>query len=133
MARWLLQWNPNRWEPGGQPITNWKVSRYLDELQPGEVVVLWRGGKDPGICGIYRTTGPVEKVQEPKNQEEIDLNVRYWLPIQEIRRFFIPKADLVTDPRFADHDIVNNPRHRQPNPFRLTDEQWEAIAHRMVG
>ena len=130
MSRWLLQWNPKTWDPGGRPITDWKVSRYLRELQPGDDVVLWRGGTEPGVYGIFRVTAPVVKVEEPRSPDEIALNIRYKLPIEKVRHLVITKADLIKDPHFACHDIVNNPRHRQPNPFRLTDAQWAAIDQR---
>jgi predicted RNA-binding protein with PUA-like domain len=136
MSRWLLQWNPEKYDPRGNPITSWKVVRYLKELAAGDEAVLWRSGEKAGVCGIYRVTGsPVEK---PKGDEDVGWtdpkdarNVRFDLPIEEVRNLASPitKAELLRDPRFARADILRAPF--QANPFRLTDQQWAAITDRL--
>ena len=62
---WLFQANPNQWDLsanlGRWPIggdETWTVTRYREQMSPGDDVVLWQAGKHSGIYGFARFESP---------------------------------------------------------------------------
>ncbi|TKK87786.1 EVE domain-containing protein [Herbidospora galbida] len=83
MRYWLLTWNPKTFDLAaarrdGQPIGDWRVGRFRDELQVGDRFLFWRSGGG-GIAALGRIGGaPVFKpVPSPD----------YWteVPVQAFR------------------------------------------------
>jgi predicted RNA-binding protein with PUA-like domain len=145
MAHWLLQGNPKRWriadflaEHSPEELTNWSVTRYRDELQPGDDLALWRTGPDAGVIALGQVTGPVYEAvgaaDEYWQDREQAQRAHWWLPLRLTEVFLdapVTREELRHDPAFAQAAIL-----RQPfagNPFRLSHAEWTAILDRHQG
>jgi hypothetical protein len=78
MAYWIFKYNPEKYRLDDRladpnPEITWTVSRYRDEIAPGDTVFLWRTGPKRGICGALRA----EAV--PCDMPELESEQRYWV------------------------------------------------------
>ena len=142
MAHWLLQGNPNRWlvhdffrDHTAAELTSWSVTRYLDDLSEGDGVALWLAGPDGGVVALGTVAGPVEQAvgsEDPYSADAKDAaGVRWIVPLQLLEVFNdhpIPRGELREDPRFSSAMILRQPS--DGNPFRLIDDEWDAILER---
>lgn len=93
----------------------------------------------PGVYGIYKVSGHVQKVAASPNPGKRARpgnarNVQHNLPItitHDLMGKPMTKSELLQDLRFRTADIVNSPIHHDKNPFRLTEDQWQAVANRL--
>lgn len=77
MAYWIFKSNPELFHiderlKDDEPITNWKVSRYKDEIQIGDIAFIWRTGPKRGIVAVMEITS------KPKEMHELDHEQKYW-------------------------------------------------------
>ncbi|WP_460526580.1 AAA family ATPase [Flindersiella endophytica] len=131
---WMFQCNPKQYDlfehlPQLPPGTNdsWVVTRYRDEMRPGDGVVLWQSGARAGIYALARLTGtprlaPTADFRpETVGAEEhrVDLRIeRHVLPP-------ITRDQARTDPVLAGLDVLLRPWHG--TDFAVTRDQWRAI------
>jgi predicted RNA-binding protein with PUA-like domain len=142
MAHWLLQSNPQRWriadflaDRGSDELTTWSVTRYRDEVQPGDDFALWRTGRDAGVIALGQVTGLVYEAAGVADEYWQDMEqaerTHWWLPLRLTEVFLdqpVTREELRHDPAFAQAAIL-----RQPfagNPFRLSDAEWSVILRR---
>jgi hypothetical protein len=66
-----------------EPTLTWLVTRYRDEIRPGDFVFIWRTGKEGGICVVAQVDSVPEEMRDLPherqywvNQRDDDLNVR---------------------------------------------------------
>ena len=146
MTAWLLQANPKKWDvhgfaQAGHRDTEWSIKQHLSEPSEGDPVVMWLSGPQGGVVGLGHVTGPVgDRIGSPGDPVWTETGGdEYWLdpspaigshglPIH-IDEFFldapIEREVLAADPVFGQATIFRAPQ--STNPFRLTEEQWEAL------
>ncbi|MEI7847161.1 MAG: EVE domain-containing protein [Chloroflexota bacterium] len=56
------------------PNTTWKVTRYREKIQSGDLAFIWRAGNPRGICAIMEIT------TDPLEMEEIEIERQYGTP-----------------------------------------------------
>jgi nucleoid DNA-binding protein len=133
---WVLQCNPERFdvltavEDDGELPDSWSVSRYFDEIKPGDAVVFWLTGRHNGVYALgevtsepYPSTVDTSYVNPGTTADwdtyiDIELFVDLW-----DRR--IPRALLKADRRFAGASIIRVPGAANPHP--LERSEFEAI------
>jgi hypothetical protein len=137
MTHWLLQCNHDRYDTNNLDwLTRWSFFKkgLAAKLHPGDQVVIWLSGK---AAGVYATAEvaegePYEDQTDTGFKRAEDIGRLFWsvhlLDGQPLGRPVL-KPTLKADPRFAHAQILRNPR--QANPFRVSDEEWEAISSRI--
>jgi hypothetical protein len=124
---WLFQGNPQRFEgmaehlATAQPgdVGRWSVSRYADEMQAGDLLLLWISGPEAGIYALG------ELVHIPYLAEENDfgdtfVDYRYLDVLDPPLR----REDLRQHPVLQDLGVLRFP---QGTNYRVTEEQWLAL------
>lgn len=77
MAYWIFKYNPAYYRLDDRladpnPDITWTVSRYRDEIAPGDTIFIWQTGRDRGIRAVLRA----EAV--PQDMAEIESELPYW-------------------------------------------------------
>jgi 5-methylcytosine-specific restriction enzyme A len=77
MAFWIFKYDPEKYRLPARlldpnPTTSWTVSRFRDEIAPGDTVFLWQTGQDRGIRAVLRVN------QAPRDMAELESEQRYW-------------------------------------------------------
>jgi hypothetical protein len=77
MAYWIFKCNPERYKleerlADANPTTTWLVTRYRNEIGPGDIVFLWQTGVDRGIRAVIRVD------EAPKDMRELEHERPYW-------------------------------------------------------
>jgi hypothetical protein len=148
MSSWLFQWNPERWDVWAYLRDNpeddfsewtWSAVGYLDQIEPGDRVVFWIGGR-PRVRGVY-ATGKVTNhafggggLGEYATRSSDRHRSHWFVPFALTQTFFdnpILAIELRMDPRFSQALILRMPGGG--NPFPLEEEEWKAIADRLPG
>ena len=136
---WLVQVNPDKFDvvasiakEGLLPDT-WSVGRYLDRIQPGDVVVFWVSGRDAGVYAIGEVCSvPFDGTVNPEHAIDPNPGWRHFIEIDLYLDLFdgpVLRSDLMTDPRFAGQSIIRVPR--AANPHGLDRDALEAILDRL--
>ncbi|MDQ5903488.1 MAG: hypothetical protein QG672_1079 [Pseudomonadota bacterium] len=78
MAFWIFKCNPQHYRIGARladpsSLITWNVTRYRDEIQPGDTVFLWVTGHDRGIRAVLRVD------EAPRLMAELDCEQVYWI------------------------------------------------------
>lgn len=136
MADWLFQANPkySRILAGIRELSvlYWLVTRYTDEIAPGDRVLVWVAGKQAGIYAIARVLAAPTFLDRPPDLE-------YWTtPMRAIGRFYAPvqftqkwletpllKSWLQHDPLLRQLAVIRTPHNTN---FRVTPAQWDSVA-----
>jgi predicted RNA-binding protein with PUA-like domain len=139
MTHWLLQSNPDRYDTDRPDwFTEWGMATrgLAAQLQPGDQVAIWKSGNSAGVYATATVAEgePYETVIGPDDGFKCaeDIGKRRWcVDLEGGRRLDRPvlKETLRADPRFADAAILR--AWRRPNPFPLSDEEWDAICSRI--
>jgi predicted RNA-binding protein with PUA-like domain len=74
---WIFKSNPSLFKlderlRDPEPITTWKVSRYKDDIQIGDLAFIWRTGDKRGIVAVMEITS------KPAEMYELDHEQKYW-------------------------------------------------------
>jgi EVE domain len=77
MAYWIFKYNPAFYRLDDRladpdPDITWTVSRYRDEIAPGDTIFIWQTGRDRGIRAILRAEAA------PEDMAEIESELPYW-------------------------------------------------------
>ncbi len=134
-GRWLFQANPKYWDlkahlpaqPGGEET--WLVTRYRDQMQAGDEVVLWQAGSEAGVYALGRLIGEPALRQRSEwrqgdDQSEWSVSFRYT----EIAAVPLRRESLLSDPVLKNLAVIRSPAGTN---FRVTDEQWAAIRSKL--
>jgi hypothetical protein len=143
---WIFQANSKRfdidgWLASGPVESEWLVSRYADQIAPGDDVYLWRSmGDGKGAAGVFakaKVVSPVRRVRDDgppqfwADPQEADLDmprVRIALTRVANPKEMIKRDWWKEDPILRDHLIMKMPNHttfalEQPYLGRL-DKLW---------
>ncbi len=127
MSSWIFQCNPNEFDIDGylalgpSEIT-WLVTRYGREIQPGDVVYIWRSsGGSKSKAGIVARaivlTEPVNMSDDPaaapfwKSDAPVGMSTRVRLRVDGVAnsREFIKRDWLIDDPACSELLIIRQP------------------------
>ena len=98
----------------------WKVVRYRDYLQPGNIVLLWQTGEDGGILGLGELMrGAYETEEDGETISCVDVGYKGLL------RNPVLRSVAKEHPILAELAVVKSPH--QGNPFRVDEAQWQAV------
>jgi hypothetical protein len=85
MAFWIFKCNPTDYRlaerlANPDPDLRWRVSRYRDEIGPGDIIFVWETGRDRGIRAVLRATSVPQDMPELETEQSYnvvrDTNVR---------------------------------------------------------
>ncbi len=141
LGAWVLTANPRVWDlqrwinEGGQGHDDWTVARnYRSQMmEPGQPVLLWIGGSDPGCPAGFRAAGTVTGPCAPASAQSA-----FWIDRKaKARADFVARVDLHLLPALVPKHAVQHHRVlrdmevlRSPfasNPSHLTLEQMAAL------
>ena len=82
MSYWIFKCNPARFRiderlADPEPETSWLVTRYRDEIVPGDTAFIWRTGKVGGICAVMSVD------TFPQEVGEVPADARHWVDQRE--------------------------------------------------
>ena len=122
---WLFQANPQRYdlEQGlrRHRLEDWQVTRYKDEIRPGDLVLLWKAGENRGLYGVGRVAS--EPYRRSDGDEVVD--VEY---LGRLREPLLAET-LQQHPVLSQMHILRAP---QGTNFRITEKEWEALQPMMA-
>jgi predicted RNA-binding protein with PUA-like domain len=77
VSYWIFKANPERFRiearlKDPQPKTTWLVTRYRDQVKPGDVAFIWSAGRAPEILAVMR----VDSL--PEVRDDLDSERIYW-------------------------------------------------------
>ena len=77
MAFWIFKYNPEMYHLAERladpnPDITWTVSRYRNQIAPGDTIFIWETGRDRGIRAILRAEGA------PQDMAELESEQPYW-------------------------------------------------------
>lgn len=136
---WLFQANPRLFDLSQelQQATvgddgHWTVTRYRDEMNANDLVILWQGGEHAGIYALGKLTGRPELYDygedpPPWIAGQSSGRTRAWrVPYcyTTILEEPIAKATLIRHPVLRGLDVL---RMAQASNFRVTRSQWDAL------
>lgn len=138
---WLFQANPTVYNLAEElktksvgDVADWSVSRYRDEMDPGETVLLWQGGEHAGIYALGELIGePFERPTGEFWPDREDRPETEWaVPYRYTRILDRPlvKADLQRHPILRELLVIQMP---QGTNFMVTPEQWSALQEMIDG
>lgn len=78
MNYWIFKCDPQKYRLNERmadpnPLITWNVTRYREQIQPGDIVFLWETGTERGIRAVLR----VDSI--PQEIPEIESEQRYWV------------------------------------------------------
>ncbi|OKH18489.1 EVE domain-containing protein [[Limnothrix rosea] IAM M-220] len=143
MAYWLFQANP-KYHRIFEAIRDldampWLVTRYRQQMQPGDGVLVWVAGEQAGVYGIATIT-TLPEILAPAEIADLD----YWTDPSRIRttkartniQFFrkllgqpLRKHELRFDQTLRNLEVIHTPSRTN---FKITPEQWQRV-HQLKG
>ena len=141
MAHWILQSNPSKYRlldalRDGFEINSWTIAQLRDDIATGDDVAMWISGSGSGIYAFGVVTKQAEWSAIDPDPYWVDPEAaaepawRVGIRLDHPLAAPIPRAQLKSDPEFADALIISIPGGR--NPFRVTDRQWKAVTSRVA-
>ncbi len=138
MAYWLFQANP-KYHRIFEAIRDldempWLVTRYRQQMQPGDGVLVWVAGEKAGVYAIASIVSEPE-ILAPKDIADLD----YWTDPSRIRttkarthiQFFrkllgqpLRKHELRFDRTLRDLEVIHTPSRTN---FKITPDQWHRV------
>lgn len=137
MRHWLIQANPLKWrifdwwESADQELTAWTFTKPASEFKRGDAFALWVSGPEAGVYAVgtvarggvsvtdfvadeYWTDPPSPPVWQVKLETDLYL---FEDPVS--------RADLTSDPAFANALVLRMPRYGNPIPVERSE--WSAL------
>jgi len=77
---WLFKCNPEKYRiderlKDPESTITWRVTRYKDEIEPGDIAFIWRTGRDRGICAVMQIDSA------PQDMPELDHELQYCVDL----------------------------------------------------
>ena len=140
MAFWIFKFNPDRYRLADRladptPTLTWTVSRFRDEINAGDTVLLWVTGQQRGIRAVIRVDEP------PRLMAEMESEQAYWVERDTQEQFRIvgtltcrdvnlPHTEQREVEGLADLSVFTG--FQQATNFPVTPAQGEILS-RLVG
>lgn len=135
MSYWIFKTNPDHYRLDGRlkdanPKISWKVTRYKDEIQKGDIAFIWRTGNKRGICAVMRiNTNPAEmKELESEQKYHVERDVKIMLRVEGTftHRFdCISHKELRNIPNLKNLSVFSG--NQQATNFKVTDEEGKIL------
>lgn len=131
---WVFQANPKQYDVDAalEALDHiwWRVPQYTSEIQVGDLVVVWRSGKEAGVIGVGRVLAPPQ-LHVPDESEARFVVHPDEAPSSTTRvlvavapAHFIAKERVKAIPELSEHLIVTAP---MGTVFRLSADEWAAL------
>jgi len=132
---WLFQANPKHWDLEHKLQTvspsdadDWTVTRYREEMSPGDTVVLWQGGPKAGVYAVGELVGePFERELPPWRPPKNDGSETEWaisFRYERILQSPITRERLLENRELRSLQVLRAP---QGTNFRVTEWEWEVL------
>ncbi|HEY0696880.1 MAG TPA: EVE domain-containing protein [Micromonospora sp.] len=109
----------------------WRVPQYTAEIHTGDVVALWRSGRDAGVVGLGRVVAepqvrPMDPAEMPfvREPEEVADNVTRAL-VRVMAVPFVPKERVRAIAELQQHQVVIAP---MGTVFPVSTAEWAALS-----
>jgi predicted RNA-binding protein with PUA-like domain len=132
---WFLQANPRLYDID-TALTQldriwWRIPQYRSQVRVGDVMIVWRSGKEAGIVGIGRVieepqvhgADPTEAKFIRSASNESDAVVRALILVRPVD--FVPKGQLAALEAFESHRIIKAP---MGTIFAVAEDEWPTLA-----
>lgn len=141
MVSWLFQANP-KYSQILAAIQKregiyWLVTRYTEEITPGDRVIIWIAGKQAGIYATAEVTAAPAFRDEPPDIDiwtiPVRAKARVWALVRFQQRLLdapLLKSVLVFDPILHDLEVIRRPHNSN---FRVSEEQWRRVLSLLNG
>jgi hypothetical protein len=120
---WLLQANPNDWDPVIEvkrgKRDDWHVSVHVRFLQPGNPAIIWRSAYKGEEAGVYALGELVSAAYDGGDKWRVD--IRYTGLLEQP----LLKSTLAKHLTLRNLKVLRVPF--APNPFPVTQAEWEAL------
>lgn len=115
---------------------HWRIKQHKNDLEPGQLGLIWASGKDAGILAL------VKVVSKPELWEETESEKNYWVDSSDeegiqlrvklmlLKNLTISKDSLMEIDGLQDLRIIKQPWGK--NPFKVLPEQWELLRERFL-
>jgi hypothetical protein len=131
MAYWIFKYNPEKYRLADRladpsPEITWTVSRYRDQIAPGDTIFIWETGPERGIRAVLRAEGTPQDMAELESeqpywaQRDNDIRCRVRATIIE-RDVDLPHTDLRTVPGLENLSIFHG--FQQGTNFPVTPDE----------
>jgi hypothetical protein len=139
MAFWIFKYNPEKYRFANRladpnPATTWTVSRYRDQIGPGDVIFIWETGRDHGIRAVLRAEAVPQDMSELESEQpywaerdtEVRCRVRATITDRDVN---LPHSGLRSVPGLENLSVFHG--FQQGTNFSVTPEEG-AILQRLV-
>jgi hypothetical protein len=74
MAFWIFKCNPDQYQLSDRladpnPTISWRITRYRDEIAPGDTVFIWVTGRDRGVRAVMRVDEAPREMAELESEQ----------------------------------------------------------------
>lgn len=136
MRYWIFKCNPDRYRiderlKDAESNITWRVTRYKDEIQMGDIAFIWRCGRERGIRAVMQIDSSPKEIPEIENEKKYivdpcDVRVRLRVEGRIIRRFdCISHKELRNIPTLGKLSVFSG--YQKTTNFRLTDREGEIL------
>lgn len=131
VSTWIFQANPNktdfiqrlpRLELG--TVHDWSVTRYKDDIQPRDRVIIWQSGAEAGIYALGKVSGEVYTTDAPDPFTDNDQRTAVPFKLTHVLQ-----PPLLRD-TLREHTVLQHLsilKTAQGTNFRVTEEEWQAL------
>jgi predicted RNA-binding protein with PUA-like domain len=128
---WIFQANPEKTDfiqrlPNFSigDIDDWSVTRYKDNIQVGDRVIIWQSGAQAGMYAVGEVISEVYTLEQPDPYTDNDQRTAVEFKLTRVLQPPVLKATLRDHPVLQDLSILKT---AQGTNFRVTPEQWQAL------
>ncbi|MFZ1752369.1 MAG: EVE domain-containing protein [Caldilineaceae bacterium] len=134
---WLFQANPRYYDLATElqainvgDSDSWVVTRYREEMQPGDIVLIWQSGRQAGLYAIGQLTDEPEPVEERASEQEIAdrpylaADWRVTFRYTQLLEQPLLRSSLKNHPILGTMQVIQSP---QASNFRVSAAEWAAI------
>lgn len=137
VTNWIVQHNPAQYDTDNPKfLTEWNMTRYHDQISPGDNVAIWISGRQAGVYAIAKIGDGepqlrVLTAEDGWKGDNVGKQRQTW-PLEGGTLLAAPilKSTLKADTRFENALILRMPH--AGNPFPVTDQEWDAISSRIA-
>jgi len=134
---WFFQANPDRYDIVQALETldqiAWRTPQHAWEIRPGDLVVIWRSGKEAGVVGVGRVQGfprgsasfPEETVFALDTENETGVATRTPIAVAPVE--LISKEQIASLASFSSHQIITAPLG---TVFSIASDEWVELKTR---
>lgn len=141
MRYWIFKCNPDEYHidarlEDAEPKTTWRVTRYKDEIEKGDIAFIWRTGpKNRGICAVLRIESEPQEMPEFEHEQQYCLERDTSARIRIVGRFTnrlhcISYIELKNTPGLENLSVFSG--FQQTTNFKVTDEEGKILLN-MIG